>query len=95
MKKSELKKIIKEEIKKVLNENYQVGQTITTPFSDLGPATIVDISSYEDNQEEIDASIEDSGWESDASREELTWYKLEFEDGHSEWVDSDEINSFN
>ncbi len=65
MKHSELKQIIKEEIRKVLNENYQIGQKISTSFSDLGPATIVDISSYENNPEEIDAFIEEEGWESD------------------------------
>jgi hypothetical protein len=74
-----------EEIKEKLNENesssFKIGQEVI--YADENPnelKKILDISSYEDNQDEIDADIEEFGWEqqSETPKEDLTWYKLDF-----------------
>ena len=88
-----------EEIKEKLNENesssFKIGQEVI--YADENPnelKKILDISSYEDNQDEIDADIEEFGWEqqSETPKEDLTWYKLDFGD-YTMWTDNEELES--
>jgi hypothetical protein len=82
-----------------LNENesssFKIGQEVI--YADENPnelKKILDISSYEDNQDEIDADIEEFGWEqqSETPKEDLTWYKLDFGD-YTMWTDNEELES--
>lgn len=84
-------KSLKEQVKALFE--FKVGERIQTPFAgDLKSAVVLAVSSYQDNKEAIDKSIYDSGWESSTPKEELTWYKLKFDNGETMWVDNEELS---
>ena len=86
--------ITESEYKQKLNENkFQLGQTVDFPE---GTAEIIQISSYLDNEDEIDRSISETGWESSTPKENLIWYKLEpNEYGDINWYDEEELEAYN
>jgi hypothetical protein len=75
----------------VLNENYTVGQAIKDVEGE--DATILKVSTYDENKKAIDRSIAQSGWEpqSGRSKEELTWYLVDNGDTQ-EWYDEEELS---
>ena len=79
---------------KILNENLSVGQAIKDVEGE--DATILKVSTYDENKKAIDRSIAQSGWEpqSGRSKEELTWYLVDNGD-MQEWYDEEELSMNN
>jgi hypothetical protein len=88
--------ITESQYKQKLNEAmFSVGDMVDLGDVDMGEGKIILVTDYESHADEIDNDIEEGGWESSTPREELTWYKIQMEDGEIYWSDEEELSAFN
>ena len=86
--------ITESQYKKLIKENMlSVGDMVTLPDVQAGMGKIILVTDYASHADEIDEELWD--WESDTPKEDLTWYKIEGEDGEIYWHDNEELSEMN